>query len=74
MQTCLPDRRIVCFDPQMDSAENLRTSTVASGKRLAIIRSNLNTKFSLHLQGGSRRVERRGNRVIGENVSRDENR
>eukprot|EP00903_Cladosiphon_okamuranus_P013547 g12619.t1 len=51
---------------QMDSAENLRSSTVPSSKRLAIIRSNLNTKFSLHLQGGSRRVERAGNRVIGE--------
>lgn len=53
----------------MDSAENLRCSTVPSSKRLAIICSNLNTKFSLHLQGGSRRVERTGNRVIGEMVS-----
>ncbi|CAM9784215.1 unnamed protein product [Scytosiphon promiscuus] len=51
---------------QMDSAEDLRTSTVASGKRLAIIRSSLNTKFSIHQQGGSRRVERPGNKVIGE--------
>eukprot|EP00752_Nemacystus_decipiens_P009147 g8170.t1 len=51
---------------QMDSAENLRSSCVPSSKRLAIIRSNLNTKFSLHLQGGSRRVEQTGNRVIGE--------
>ncbi|CBN76961.1 expressed unknown protein [Ectocarpus siliculosus] len=50
---------------QMDSAENLRTSTVSSSKRLAIIRSSLNAKFSLHQQGG-RRVERTGNRVIGE--------
>lgn len=53
----------------MDSAENLRSSSVPSSKRLAIIRSNLNAKFSLHLQGGSRRVERTGNRVIGEMVS-----
>ncbi|CAM9976535.1 unnamed protein product, partial [Ectocarpus sp. 12 AP-2014] len=50
---------------QMDSAENLRTSTVSSSKRLAMIRSSLNAKFSLHQQGG-RRVERTGNRVIGE--------
>ena len=52
----------------MDSAENLRSSSVPSSKRLAIIRSNLNAKFSMHLQGGSRRVERTGNRVIGEMV------
>lgn len=53
---------------KMDSAEDLRTSTVASGKRLAIVHSSLHAKFSLHLQGGSRRIARPGNKVIGEMV------
>lgn len=53
---------------QGDSADDLRWSTVPSTKRLAIIRSNLNIKFSLHLQGG-RRVERTGNKGVCEAVS-----
>lgn len=53
----------------MDSAENLRSSHVPLSKRLGIIRNNLNTKFSLHLQGGSRRVQQTGNKVIGEMVN-----
>lgn len=54
---------------KVDSADDLRSSTVASARRLAVIRSNLSTKFALHLQGGHR-VTRAGKRVVGEMVSK----
>lgn len=69
------DRALCVNDPlphfkmfaKVDSADDLRASTVASAKRLAVIHSSLKAKFLLHLQGGQR-VERTGNRVIGETV------
>ncbi|CAM9934835.1 unnamed protein product, partial [Sphacelaria rigidula] len=53
-----------------DSADALRRSAVSQNKRLAIIRSNLKIKFSLHLQGSGRRVERRGQKGVSETDAR----
>ena len=58
----------VCVSSKLDSAEDLRGSTVPSAKRLAIIRNTLKAKFALHFRGAGR-DEGAGNRFIGEKAS-----